>query len=380
MAGLYLHIPYCRKACSYCDFYFLTGRSTQAAFVAALQTELRLRAGTLPTPLETVYYGGGTPSLLVPAELEALQTAVATLYGTAPSAEVTLEANPDDVTPGRAQAWRALGITRVSLGVQSFHDDELRQMGRAHSADEARRSIGALQAAGFERLSLDLIYHLPGSTPARWGHSLAEALALGVGHLSCYALTVEPRTALAHQVANGRVALPDEAAYTEQYLALVAATQAAGYTHYEVSSFAQPGHESRHNWAYWQGAPYLGLGPAAHSFDGHRTRRWNAPNLHAYLEALAENRLPPHETEVLTAAQRFNEVLVTGLRTQDGFSLPQAQTAFPELDLMRWAERHTAYLVKLVAEGLVARPLPQLGLTDRGLLHADGIAARLALG
>ncbi len=368
MSGLYFHIPFCRKACTYCDFHFSTSARGREALLDAMEKELVLRAGELgDAPVRSIYFGGGTPSLLEPARIAAFLQLAHDLLRVRRDAEVTLEANPDDVTAERLEQWKAMGITRLSLGTQSFRNARLQWMGRAHNADQALRSIALIAGAGFASWTIDLIYGLPGMTLTEWDEQLAIALGHGMPHLSAYALTVEPRTALAHQVRLGRVVPAGDEAAAAQFDHLMARMKAAGLLHYEISNFGRPGHFGLHNSSYWEGAPYLGIGPAAHSFSGN-TRRWNVASNARYTTAVEKGE-PFSGSETLTAAQRTNEMLLTGLRTHRGVQLD----ALP-VDIRPDNEQR---IVHYVSQGLAQLDGGRLVLTERGRHFADRIAMEL---
>jgi oxygen-independent coproporphyrinogen-3 oxidase len=373
MAGIYIHIPYCKQACTYCDFYFSTNTTSKPQLVQALVQELQMRKGFFEpgTVIQTIYLGGGTPSLLTKQELFMLLQAVHELYAVDAAAEVTLEANPDDVTTQALAVWKQAGINRLSIGIQSFRDQDLRFMNRAHTASHAEACVHLAHDAGYENITIDLIYDILQMDDAAWQRNIEQAIALGVPHISAYGLTVEPRTVLAHQVATGQVPLPDDAQFARNFTLLVQLLEQAGYEHYEISNFAKPGRQSRHNTAYWMGKPYLGIGPSAHSFNGKRTRSWNVRNLHLYIEQLAANVLPTHEEELLTEAQVFNEIILTRLRTKQGLPLQLLPPGWQQQVRAAWqAQQEAGYLVM---EG------GHLRLTQAGKLFADGIAAQLML-
>ncbi len=340
--------------------------------VGAIIREMDLARGFLgDAGIGTLYLGGGTPSLLSDEALERLIGAVRAKYALASDAEVTLEANPDDIREDRLQTWKRAGINRLSIGVQSFQEADLRWMNRAHSVSQAREAISAARAAGFHHDSIDLIYGTPGLTDAALLENLTEAIALGCPHLSCYALTVEPRTALARDVRTGKMPPVDPETQARQFLLMTDTLGRAGYEHYEISNFALPGHRSRHNSSYWQGIPYLGLGPSAHSFDG-RVRRWNVANNAVYLEALSRDTLP-FEEEVLTPVQQVNEYTMTSLRTIEGLDLRRVRE--------RWGapagERLEREAHPFLQKGWMTREGQKLILTAQGKLFADGIASDL---
>lgn len=367
MAGLYLHIPFCRKACTYCDFHFST-TGEKGPLLLAMEQELVARSHEVgDAPVSTIYFGGGTPSLLETERIASIMQLAQDLLRVQRDAEVTLEANPDDITAERLAAWKAAGITRLSLGTQSFREDRLQWMGRAHNASQALRSIEFIAKAGFTSWTIDLIYGLPGMTIAEWDEQLAIALDHGMPHLSAYCLTVEPRTALAHQVNERIVAMPGDDAQSAQFDHLMERMEHAGLEHYEISNFGRPGHHSRHNSSYWEGVPYLGIGPSAHSFDG-TSRRWNVANNARYTRAVTGIE-PYWEEERLTPAQRTNERLLTGLRTSKGVDLSRL-----EMDVLRLqpraVERWTASGHLLLASG-------RLVLTKAGRHFADRIASDL---
>ena len=329
MFGIYLHIPFCRKACVYCDFHLSTSLENRGAVVAAMCEEIALRqpmTATWGTP-RTLYFGGGTPSLLHPDELALLFDALKEAFPHAVWEEVTLEANPEDLTPSHLAAWRSLGIDRLSIGIQTFDDALLAWMNRAHTGAQAEAAAYLAHAAGFRRISIDLIYGIPGCTPEAQSHTIERALALPVTHLSAYALTVEPRTALGHRVARGsEQPAPDETT-VGAYADLCRRVATAGGTHYEVSNFALAGGEPAvHNRAYWSGRPYLGIGPGAHGFTG-TTRYANVANNRRYVDALAQGAAFDTR-EALTDMDRYNEHVMTGLRTAEGISPAALEAAF----------------------------------------------------
>lgn len=368
MPGLYLHIPFCRKACTYCDFHFSTSINGRNVLLNAMGLELQKRATELQgATVSTIYFGGGTPSLLDPASIAAFLHQAHELFAVENNAEVTLETNPDDVTNDRLKAWRDAGIDRLSLGTQSFRDDRLKWMGRAHDAAQARQSIALIAKAGFTSWTIDLIYGLPEMSLAEWDEQLAIALDHGIPHLSAYCLTVEPRTALAHQVGRQQVHMPGDDQQSSQFDHLIDRMEVAGLEQYEISNFGRPGHWSRHNMNYWRGVPYLGIGPSAHSFDG-RTRRWNVAHNARYIKALAQGNFY-WESETLTPAQRTNERLLTGLRTAHGLEVSEL-----EIDALRinatWVRRYQE-------RGELVLNAGRLALTRAGRHFADRIAADL---
>ncbi len=370
MAGIYLHIPFCKQACHYCNFHFSTSLHYKPELVAALQEEARLAAEKFPFPageaVHTIYFGGGTPSLLTLSELTQLLNAVRGHFNVDPDAEITLEVNPDDISEERLKEWRGAGINRLSIGVQSFFEEELRWMNRAHTAKQA---LGQVKKAReyFNNITIDLIYGGPGLSDEQWHQDLEQAKALNIPHLSCYALTVEPQTPLNKMIRTGKVPDVDPDKQSRHFLYLMQWAKENGYEHYEISNFARPGYRSRHNSAYWQGKSYIGLGPSAHSFDG-KSRWWNIANNQAYIRSLQQGIIP-FEKEELTGVQQLNERIMIALRTADGldlFNIPSLE----KTQLLKAAQRH------IDAGHLVAQD-NNLRLTDEGRLLADGIAADL---
>jgi oxygen-independent coproporphyrinogen-3 oxidase len=313
---LYLHVPFCVRRCSYCDFSIAVRKRIPAdEYVAAIRTELE-SAGPIG-PLETIYLGGGTPSLLPPDAITTLLQYVFDHTSPPRAVEVTLEANPEDVTPAAACSWRSAGVNRVSLGAQSFQDPVLQWMHRSHDAGRIGVAAETLRRAGIDNISLDLIFALPRELERDWSLDLDRALALEPAHLSLYGLTVEPRTPLARWVSRGAASATDDECYAAEYLLAHERLSRAGYAFYEVSNAARDGRRSRHNGAYWSGRAYRGLGPAAHSYDG-RTRRWNLAAWEAYRRALTEGRSPVESEETLSEEQQDLERLYLGLRTVEG--------------------------------------------------------------
>jgi oxygen-independent coproporphyrinogen-3 oxidase len=381
MAGIYLHIPFCRQACHYCNFHFSTSLKGKNDFVAALLKEMKVRKDYINGEIvETIYFGGGTPSLLEPEELAAIMEGLRREFVIDPGAEVTLEANPDDfdfdIGAGRLRAWKAAGINRLSIGVQSFFEEDLRWMNRAHNAGQAIASIRMAQEQGFDNISIDLIYGGPTLPDDHWKRNVDEAIRSGVTHLSCYALTVEPRTALDKMIRQHKKRDVDPEDQARQFLLLMDWAAGAGYEHYEISNFALPGRRSRHNSSYWQGKTYLGLGPSAHSYDG-VSRQWNVANNALYVAALAHEEgdstvSPVSEREVLTPVQRLNEYIMISLRTMEGTDMGVVKERFGKEAAQKLEQRAERY----ICEGKM-RSGGRLVLTQEGKLLADGIAADL---
>ena len=372
MAGIYLHIPFCKQACTYCNFHFTTSLHYKDDLVKALAKEAGAEKGYLGgETVHTLYFGGGTPSLLAISDLEFLLSDLRRHYPVSPDAEITLEANPDDVTKENVQAWKSLGINRLSIGIQSFFEEELRWMNRAHNAAQARACIEASYAAGIDNLSIDLIYGSPLLTDEMWEQNVNTAIDYGIKHLSCYALTVEEKTPLHKNILHHKTVDVDSDKQARQFLQLMEWLRSAGYEHYEVSNFARPGFRSRHNSSYWKGSAYLGLGPSAHSFNG-KQRRWNIPNNTVYLKTVNEGSAK-REVEELTATQQLNETIMISLRTMEGIDLEKIENGWGENERQRLEKDLTKY----ITNGLVRMNEHRAQLTDEGMLRADGIAADL---
>src|SRR5205809_999942 len=377
MPHLYVHVPFCVRRCSYCDFSIAVRKRIPAGeYVDAVLWELEMvRAadpgavprGTPDDALDTLYLGGGTPSLLPPDALGTLLTSLRDAFSVTPSRdvfEVTLEANPEDVTPAHATAWRRAGVNRVSLGAQSFDDRVLTWMHRSHDAARIGGAVRTLRDAGFDNLSLDLIFALPAELQRDWERDLELALTLGPDHLSLYGLTVEERTPLARWISRGAVVPPDDDRYADEYLLAHSRLAASGYRFYEVSNACRDERRSRHNSAYWSGRPYLGLGPAAHSYDG-RARRWNVAAWPAYARAVAAGRCPVESREVLTPEQRELERVYLALRTDAGLPVTAFDRPRPPSPA-RWVE-----------QGWVEVRGDRLVCTHQGWLRLDSLVRDL---
>lgn len=375
MPGIYLHIPFCKQACHYCNFHFSTSLGQKQVLLNALLRELELRRDYLgDVTIETLYLGGGTPSLLEEADLVRLFEQIYRLYRVAPDAEVTLEANPDDLTDVKIAALRQTPVNRLSIGIQSFADADLQFMNRAHNSGEAQRCIEMALKAGFNDLSLDLIYGTPTMSDAQWAANIETVLAFDVPHLSCYCLTVEPQTALDHFVKKGKARPVDDAQAARQLEYLMQRLETAGYEHYEISNFAKPGRYSRHNTNYWTGEPYLGAGPSAHSFNG-VSRQWNVANNARYIRAL-EPETPDWEAlfekETLTPEQRYNEYVMTSLRTQWGCDLARIRRIDAGFEGYFLSE-----VTPFLEDGLVQRSGEVFFLTRKGKFVGDLVASEL---
>lgn len=371
MAGIYIHVPFCKKACHYCNFHFSTSARYINEMAQAIGTEAALRKQYINEPVATIYFGGGTPSMLSVSSLQMLLSKLRDHYTIQPDAEITLEANPDDINIERLRSWKTLGINRLSIGIQSFYDADLGWMNRAHNAQQALQCIKLAQRVGFYNITIDLIYGTPTLTNEQWQHNVEQAIALNIPHLSCYALTVEPNTALHGMIAKHKMENVDEEKQSQHFELLCRWMKDAGYDHYEISNFARPGFESRHNSSYWQGKPYIGLGPSAHSFNG-ESRQWNVANNALYMQSIYRSTVP-FEIEYLTPVQQLNEYIMTALRTRQGISLNHISSSWSELDTMailKEAKRH-------IMQGNVVYVNNHLALTKTGKLLADGIAAGL---
>ncbi len=339
--------------------------------VYAIGMEAKLRKRYITEKVCTVYIGGGTPSLLPVTSLRTLLSKMHENFTIAPDAEITLEANPDDINIDNLTSWKSLGINRLSIGVQSFFDADLQWMNRAHNARQAIRCIELAKKAGFYNLSIDLIYGTPTLSDAQWEKNVEQAVALGIPHLSCYALTVEPKTALHHMIETRKVPDVSEEKQSHHFELLGKWLREAGYEHYEISNFAKPGFQSKHNSSYWQGKPYIGLGPSAHSFNG-VSRQWNIANNNLYMASIQKGTVP-FEIEYLTPQQQLNEYIMTSLRTMQGTSLIHIAKI--------WSDTEAANIIKEAKKHIVSGNINyvnnHLTLTRKGKLLADGIAAEL---
>ncbi|MDP2188664.1 MAG: radical SAM family heme chaperone HemW [Sphingobacteriaceae bacterium] len=371
MAGLYLHIPFCKQACHYCDFHFSTLLQQREAVLAALVQELELQQGYLAgEQLSSVYFGGGTPSLLTEKELDALFTAIHKNFSVHPQAEITLEANPDDLDLYTLNVLHESPVNRLSIGIQSFREEDLKLMNRAHAVEQARDCLRLAKEVGFEKLTADLIYAMPNMSDADWVQNLDALLQYDLPHFSAYALTVEAKTALHKFVKDGKVQPASDADQKRQFDLLIDMAVSRGYEHYEISNFAKPGQRAVHNSSYWKSEPYLGIGPSAHSFNGH-SRQWNVSNNTKYVQALSRGELPA-TVEQLSIFDQLNEQLLTGLRTSEGVNLARLEQRFgPEL-----VAQLRAGLLDLKDDWYQLRH-DQLVLTRSGKHFADLIASDL---
>lgn len=372
MSGIYLHIPFCRQACTYCDFHFSTSLQTVDKLIESLQNEITVRKDYLSgETISTIYFGGGTPSLLEVEKIEELLDKIRKEFRVTHDAEITLEANPDDLTAIKSKALFKAGINRLSIGIQSFSDDDLKFMNRAHNSQQAFEAIKNVREAGFENISIDLIYGIQNQSPAQWERNLQIAFEMQIEHLSCYALTVESRTVLADMIKKKKIAPLDEEKALSDFEWLMDRAEEAGYEHYEISNFARDKKYSKHNTAYWQKQKYLGLGPSAHSFDL-ESRQWNVSNNQLYIRSLEENKLN-FEREELTETNKFNEYVLTSLRTMWGTELNLVEKEFGKTK-RSFLETQFEVLEK---GGLVERKQTTFILTRKGKFFADKIAGDL---
>ncbi len=372
MAGIYLHIPFCKQACNYCNFHFSTSLRLKDEFLAALRQEMAMQREYLQgEPLDTIYLGGGTPSLLSYGELMQLFETLHTHFKVSDSPEITLEANPDDLSVEYLTTLRKTPVNRLSIGIQSFAEEDLRYMNRAHNAIEARACIEYAQDKGFDNLTIDLIYGAPTTTHKQWERNLKAIFDYDIPHVSCYALTVEPRTALENHVRRGLTAAPSEDKAAEQFETLMTLMRKYGYVHYEISNFAQPNRFARHNSNYWRGVSYLGLGPSAHSFDG-KSRQWNVANNAQYIKSIQANQVP-FTREELTINQQYNEYVMTSLRTIWGCDPQHIAEKFGKKMLKHFNKQ----ILPHVQNKTIETDDKCYFLTDKGRFLADGIASDL---
>lgn len=373
MAGIYIHIPFCRQACTYCNFHFSTSLSLKKELLNALETEISI---TIPVDndeiIDTVYFGGGTPSLLSAEELQAVLQSVRNKFNLAADAEITIEANPDDINKTILADWQNMGVNRLSLGIQSFDDNELRWMNRAHNAAQSLQSIDDIISAGFTNFSVDLIYGSPLLSNDTLKKNAEIIFSKKIPHISAYALTVEAKTVLHKMIEKHDSPAIDTNRQAEQFEILLQLTEDAGYEQYEISNFAQPGYRSKHNSSYWQGKPYYGFGPAAHSFNGKNIRRWNIANNALYIQSLQKNEIP-FEEEILTPVQQLNEYIMTSLRTVEGLNLETVNKKFGTEEV----KKILAQSKKYIDQKLMREQNGFIILNKKGKFLADGIAADL---
>lgn len=371
MSGIYIHIPYCKQKCSYCDFHFSTNLQSKSQLVKAINNELIIRKNEINQPLETIYFGGGTPSILSESELNSIFETIYKHYSTQKVKEVTLEANPDDLSKEKLNFLKSTPINRFSIGVQSFFEEDLRLMNRAHNSQEAETSIKLVQDTGFDNITIDLIYGSSTTTNEMWMQNLEKAINLNVPHISSYALTVEEKTVLDHQIKKGKTKPIDDERQNEQFQILIDTLIHHGFIQYEISNFGKKDYFSHHNSNYWKGISYLGIGPSAHSYNG-KSRAWNVANNTKYIQSLNENILP-QEIEVLNEVDVFNEMIMIGLRTIYGIDLNRLKNEFPNY----LKDYFSTELQQLIEEGLVEKQQNKIVLKPEAKFFADGIASRL---
>ncbi len=374
MSGIYIHIPFCKQACTYCNFHFTTSLRYKNELVAALLSELKLQHENKylsGAPVESIYFGGGTPSLLDINNIASITEAIHQQWNVNPAAEITLEANPDDVTNEKLNGWKAAGINRLSIGIQSLYEEDLRWMNRAHTAEEARNVIEKARHAGFHQFSIDFIYGTPFLTDEQWQEELEWVTQQQIEHISCYALTVEQQTPLAKKIEKKELQSVEAEKQSRQFLQLMQYMHEAGYEHYEISNFALPGHRSKHNSSYWKGIPYLGIGPAAHSFNG-STRQWNVANNQQYIRDI-KNGIIPATTEELTPVQQLNEYIMISIRTMEGCDLKKVDELRGTYNKQGFEQQVNQF----VATGWMLIENNSIILTNEGKLFADKIAADL---
>lgn len=372
-AGIYIHIPFCKQACHYCDFHFSTSLKKKDEMILALAKEIEMRKSEFQNEIvETIYFGGGTPSILPISDLKFLIDEVYRNYKVAENPEITVEANPDDLSEERIIELSKNKVNRLSIGIQSFFEDDLKLMNRAHNSEEAQKCL-EIATQYFDNISLDLIYGIPGSSNEKWKQNIEKALSFGIPHISSYALTVEPKTALDKFIQKGIIKALDDEVAQEQFHILVATLKENGFIHYELSNFSKPDYFSKNNSSYWLGKKYIGIGPSAHSYDG-KNRGWNISNNGLYIKSIQANEIPI-ETENLTETDRYNEYIMTGLRTIWGVSLARIEQEF--------GEKFLTYLnnqsVKFIADDLLSLSDGILTTTKKGKFLTDGIASDLFL-
>lgn len=383
MAGIYIHIPFCAKACHYCNFHFSTSLHHKPKVISAIAAHIA--QGIVPNGvrmqrnIDTIYFGGGTPSLLSQNEFELLFAAIHARFDIAPDAEITLEANPDNINAANLAVWQKNGINRLSIGIQSFRQQDLEWMNRAHTASQSISSLQLVKNSGITNFSIDMIYGLPVADDAAWQENLLQAIALTPPHISAYALTVEEHTALHYFIKKGKADAPKEERQHAQFECLRSMLMQSGYHHYEISNFSKPGKESRHNSSYWGGNAYYGFGPGAHSFDGNFKRWWFVPNNALFVTHATEPALLITQEE-LSPTDRINEMIMTGLRQDKGVGYDAVNGTIGAIQMAeKQLQAFEKSLRRLISEQLIFHDNKRIKLTERGLFLADGIAAALFL-
>ncbi len=368
---IYIHIPFCKQACHYCNFHFSTSMKYKDEVLNAILHEIELQKNYLSSQtIKSIYFGGGTPSLLTADEIKRIFSKLAQFYTIEKDVEITLEANPDDLTPSKIKDFASTPINRFSIGIQSFHDVDLKYMNRAHNAEEAQKCVKYAQDNGFSNITVDLIYGTPTMNNDRWHENIQTTFDLGVPHVSCYALTVEPNTALDHFVKKKKMPPVDEEQSAQQFEILIAEMEKNGFDHYEISNFAQPDHYAKHNSNYWKGVSYLGLGPSAHSFNG-QSRQWNIAHNMKYIKAINSDQIP-FEIEHLSTDDLYNEYVMTGLRTIWGMDLARIE-AFGA----RYKKSFLKTIQPFLDNGIALQNETHYMLSKQGKLMADGVASAL---
>lgn len=367
---IYLHIPFCKQACHYCDFHFSTSLRFKSELLRSMELEIGQRKNEWNhAPMQSIYFGGGTPGMISNEELDSLLQTIRTTFPISDHAEITLETNPDDFQDDKISAWVQSGINRLSIGIQSFRDADLKLLNRAHNAQEALSAVSKAKQAGINNITIDLIYGIPGLSMEDWKKNLQQAVDLGINHISSYCLTVEPKTALHHMVMKKEISAVEEDLASEQFLFMIEFLQKNGFIHYEISNFGKPNFFSRHNTAYWQGVPYIGIGPSAHSYDG-KNRRWNVSNNKKYIDAVNAGS-SYWEKEELTGEIRYNEYIMTGLRTMFGISEQEIFEQFGEEVLNHFRKEYVTLMHHFIIEN------ERLLLKSESRLLADKIASDL---
>ena len=378
MSGIYIHIPFCKQACHYCDFHFSTSMKKKEEMVLAIAKEIQMRKSEFDildgarsdNTIETIYFGGGTPSVLTSQEIKFLIDAVYSNFTVIENPEITLEANPDDLSEERIIEWSQSKINRLSIGIQSFFDEDLQLMNRAHNSVEAKKCL-EFATQYFDNISVDLIYGIPAMSNEKWKQNIQTALSFGIPHISSYALTVEPKTALKKLIETGKIAAPKDEVAEAHFMILVETLEANDFIHYELSNFGKANYFSKNNSAYWLGKKYIGIGPSAHSYDG-VSRSWNVSNNSMYLKSIRDNKLP-NEIEILSVTDRYNEYVMTGLRTVWGVSLNRIENEFG----IEYLEYLNKQAQKFLTDDLVFIENNILKPTAKGKFLTDGIASDL---
>ena len=371
MSGIYIHIPFCKQACHYCDFHFTTSLKKKEEMVFALAKEIEVRKKEFQDEVvETIYFGGGTPSRLQIADLKLQIDSIYENYKVSENPEITLEANPDDLTEEYLVELRKIGINRLSIGIQSFFEDDLKLMNRAHNSEEAKKCL-EIATKYFDNITIDLIYGIPNMSNEKWLQNIETALSFNIPHLSSYALTVEPKTALHTFIKKGIIATPDDEIAQEQFHILIEKLEENGFIHYETSNFGKENYFSKNNSSYWLGKKYIGIGPSAHSYNG-SSRSWNIANNSLYLNSLSENKLPS-ETETLSKTDKYNEYVMTGLRTTWGISLDRIENEFGK-SYLDYLNQQAA---KYIEDHLLFVDENVIRTTKKGKFLSDGIASDL---